>query len=533
MSKPDRRQTETAALQDSEERFRLMIHAVKDYAIFMVDPQGRVTNWNEGAHRIKGYDAEEIIGRHFSIFYPEDALARGWPEHELQVAASEGSFEDEGWRIRKDGGRFWANVVITALRDDDGELIGFTKVTRDLTERRRHEEALRRSEERFRLMTDAVTDYAIFLLDPAGHISSWNDGARRIKGYAAEEVIGKHFSIFYPEKELQRGWPEYELKVTREQGRFEDEGWRLRKDGSRFWANVVITALWTDDDRLIGFTKVTRDLTERRKHEEELRGSEERLRAAYEEVRQRNSELQHFTRAASHDLQEPLRKLTTFADLLEMECGDTLNEAGRLYTESIRRSAERMSELVSDLLSYSRLAMRQMPLAPVDLNRVIDDTLDNLQVLLEETEGRVDRTPLPNIEADPIQLRQLFQNLIGNALKFHRPGVPPIVRVRADAATGTQTSQDAVTITVADNGIGFDEKYADVIFTPFHRLHPRSEYEGTGLGLAICRRIVQRYSGTISAHSENGNGAAFVVTLPVAASDEPPVSTQYDDETAY
>ena len=523
MSESNRRQTEPAALRESEERFRLMIQAVKDYAIFMIDPQGRVANWNEGAHRIKGYEAEEIIGKHFSIFYPEDALARGWPEHELQVAASEGSFEDEGWRIRKDGSRFWANVVITALHDDDRELIGFTKVTRDLSERRRHEEALRRSEERLRLMTDSVKDYAIFLLDPEGHISSWNEGARRIKGYEADEIIGKHFSIFYPEEQLERNWPEYELKVTRKEGRFEDEGWRLRKDGSRFWANVVITALRTDDLRLIGFTKVTRDLTERRKHEEELRGSEERLRAAYEEVRQRNSELQNFTRAASHDLQEPLRKLITFTDLLDIECGDRLDTQGRHYTESIRRSAERMSELVRDLLSYSRLASPQKPLVPVDLNRVIDDTLANLQVLLEETEGRVERTLLPSIQADPTQMRQLFQNLIGNALKFHRPGVPPNIRIHADAADETQALQDSVTITVADNGIGFDEKYAEDLFTPFHRLHPRSEYEGTGLGLAICRRIVQRTGGTISAHSANGSGAAFVVTLPVEAPVDPPV----------
>lgn len=497
-----------------------MIQAVKDYAIFMLDSQGRITSWNEGARRIKGYDAEEIIGKHFSVFYPEEAIATNWPEHELKVAASEGSFEDEGWRLRKDGTRFWANVVITALRNDEGELIGFTKVTRDLSERRRHEEALRQSEQRFRLMTESVKDYAIFLLDPTGHITSWNEGARQIKGYEAEEIIGKHFSIFYPEEALERGWPDYELEVTRKKGRFEDEGWRLRKDGSRFWANVVITALWTDDHRLVGFTKVTRDLTERRRHEEELRRSEEMLRAAYEEVTQRNSELQNFTRAASHDLQEPVRKLVTFADLLEIEQGEALGETGRLYVQKIRDSAIRMSELVADLLSYSRLATHQKPFTSVDLNQVLHDTLTDLELLIEETDGRVEPSDLPAVQGDPIQLRQLFHNLIGNALKFHRPDVPPIVRVRADVGASKNGSPpDTVTITVADNGVGFDEQFAETMFAPFQRLHARDEYKGTGLGLAICRRIVERHGGAISAHSANASGAAFVVTLSAAASE--------------
>ena len=504
----------TAALRDSEERFRLMVESVKDYAIFMLDPDGRITSWNEGAQRIKGYTAEEIIGRHFSIFYPEEKIAQAWPEHEIESALAEGRFEDEGWRLRKDGTRFWANVVITPVYDDEKRHIGFAKVTRDLSERRRKDDELRQSEERLRLMIESVKDYAIFMLDPDGRITSWNEGAQRIKGYSTDEIVGKHFSIFYPPEALAKAWPEYELKVARAEGRFEDEGWRLRKDGSRFWANVVITALWTEEKELVGFTKVTRDLSERKRHEEALKHSEQRLEQAYLEVSRRNSELQDFTHAASHDLQEPLRKMCTFAELLEMECNEALGEAGRIYVDRIRDSALRMSALVSNLLSYSRLTTRTQPIEQVDLSHVVKDVVADLDVLLEETGGRVDETLLPTIEADESQMRQLFMNLIGNGLKFHRPGVPPVVWVGTEPSVNGH-SRSAVKIIVEDNGIGFEEKYADEIFSPFHRLHTRQEFDGTGLGLAICRRIVERHQGTIAAQSVPGKGARFTITLPL------------------
>ncbi len=253
------------------EQLGLLVHRTADYAIFMLDPLGKVATWNTGAERIKQYKADEIIGQHFSKFYPQEAIDRGWPDHELKVATAEGRFEDEGWRIRKDGSQFWANVVITALRDEQGRLRGFSKVTRDLTERKEAEESLRRSEERFRHMVEGVQDYAIFMLDPHGNVATWNAGAERIKQYKAEEIIGQHFSKFYPQEALDRGWPAHELMVAAAEGRFEDEGWRVRKDGSQFWANVVITAITDGQGRLLGFTKVTRDLTERKKAEESAR----------------------------------------------------------------------------------------------------------------------------------------------------------------------------------------------------------------------------------------------------------------------
>ncbi len=267
-----------------ERQFAQLVAGVRDYAVFLLDRQGNVRTWNAGAERIKSYTAEEIIGQHFSRFYPSEAISAGWPAHELEVASATGRFEDEGWRVRKDGSRFWANVVITALRDEPGEIRGFLKITRDLTDRKQAEEKLRLSEERFRLLVEGVQDYALFMLDPQGNVATWNAGAERLNGYTAGEIIGQHFSRLYPKEAVERGWPEEELRRATAEGRFEDEGWRVRKDGSRFWANVVITAVRDDAGTLRGFAKVTRDLTDRKQAEESARRllQEEAARKAVE-----------------------------------------------------------------------------------------------------------------------------------------------------------------------------------------------------------------------------------------------------------
>jgi PAS domain S-box-containing protein len=293
------------ALRQNEERFRLLVEGVKDYAIFMLDPDGKVASWNEGAHHIKGYRQQEILGRHFSVFFAEEDLKRSKPERELQIAQDEGSYEEEGWRVRKDGSRFWASVLITALWDEAGSLRGFAKVTRDITERKRaeeeirqlnknlenrveertsqlegavaelesHQRELRQSEERFRILVEGVSDYAIFMLSPDGSVVSWNEGAERIQGYGASEITGKHFSIFYVEEDVERGLPGEELRVAAAEGRFEEEGWRVRKDGTRYQAEVVITALRDEAGNLRGFSQVTRDITARKEAEEALRTS--------------------------------------------------------------------------------------------------------------------------------------------------------------------------------------------------------------------------------------------------------------------
>ncbi len=278
---PDPRSTVRGVDDDS---FRIFIESVRDYALLMLDPTGRIISWNAGAEAIKGYKADEIIGRHFSTFYPPESIESGLPARELVEAARDGRFEDEGWRVRKDGTRFWANVVITALRSPEGTLTGYAKVTRDLTERRRHEESLRNNEVRFRTLVEGVRDYAIYMLDPDGAVATWNAGAQQIHGFNAIDVIGTHFSRFLVPDGTERERADRELHIAAREGRFQDEGWRMRSNGTRFWANVVITAIRDPAGALLGFSKITRDLTERRRHEAALLESEERFRLLVESV---------------------------------------------------------------------------------------------------------------------------------------------------------------------------------------------------------------------------------------------------------
>ena len=257
----------TAAQQqllESERRFRVLVDGVVDYAIYMLDPSGIITNWNVGAERLKGYTAAEIVGQHFLRFYTKEERAVGMPGRVLEIAAREGRYEAEGWRMRKDGSRFWASVVVDTIRSDKGDIEGFAKITRDITERRAAIEAVRESDRQFRMLIAGVTDYALHMLDPNGVIVSWNAGAERIKGYTADEIIGQHFSRFYTESERAAGAPARALQLSATEGRFEADAWRVRKDGTLLWANVVIDPVRDENRRLIGFAKITRDITERR-----------------------------------------------------------------------------------------------------------------------------------------------------------------------------------------------------------------------------------------------------------------------------
>src|SRR5688500_5227044 len=482
---------------------RLLVQAVGDYAIFLLDTAGRVRSWNEGARRLKGYEADEIIGRSFQVFYPDDAIQRRFPQFELREAIRTGRFEDEGWRLRKDGSRFWASVVITALFDDDGTHRGFAKVTRDLSERRAHEEALRQSEERFRLMVDGVRDYAIFLLDRDGRIASWNLGAQLTKGYLAEEIIGQHFSVFYPQDKLDEDWPARELEFALRDGHFEDEGWRLRKDGSRFWASVVITALYDERGEHRGFAKITRDLTDRR-----------RISALEEQERH----LTQFLAVLGHELRNPIAPISNAVAILQLE--DLPNQRLRSVRDILGRQVAHLCRLVDDLLDVGRIVSGKvhMEMQLVPLAQVVQDATEAIHPVMK-AHGHAFDVAIPAealyVHGDHARLVQVLSNLLHNAAKF----TPDGGHVRLSLVR----AGDRAELAVRDDGPGIAPATLPYVFKLFAQGMDAgiNTHGGLGVGLSLVKQMVSRHGGEVSAFStgEPGQGAEFVIHLPLV---EPP-----------
>ena len=518
MSQPNETARADAFLQ-SDERFRLLVETVRDYAIFLLDPQGRVQTWNTGAARIKGYRPDEIIGQHFSRFYPPET-AGTLPRHELEVAAAEGRFEDEGWRVRKDGSRFWANVVITALRDSAGTLVGFAKVTRDLTQRREHEEYLRQSEERFRLLVEGVTDYAIFMLDANGYVLTWNGGAERIKGYKANEIIGKHFSTFYPADAKEAGWPEHELRVATEKGRFTDEGWRLRKDGSRFWANVVITALLDGSGRLRGFAKLTRDLSDRQRVDELAAAAAQRdelleaERSARIEAQRAARIKDEFLATLSHELRTPLNAILGWSQLLLAQATPKPEDV-RHALEVIERNTRSQARLIDDLLDLSRIMAGRVRLdvQQLGLTEIVRGAIESVEPAAVAKGIRLEEVLDPlggTVSGDPGRLQQVLWNLLTNAIKFTPKGGRIQVLL--------QRVNSHIELSISDTGIGIPASFLPHVFDRFSQGDSSTsrQHGGLGLGLAISKQLVELHGGTLRVKSPGeGQGATFIITLPL------------------
>ena len=491
----------------------LLVERIRDYAIFALDPSGHVKSWNRGAERIKGYTAEEIVGRHFSTFYPAEDVAAGRPGYGLMIAEAEGSYSDEGWRIRKDGSRFWANVLITALREDDGTLLGFAKITRDLTVPHRTREALRQSEERFSLLVQTVKDYAIFILDTSGRIVSWNRGAEAIKGYTAEEIIGRHFSVLYTSEDLAAGKPAVEIDTATADGRFESEGWRVRKDGTLFWADVTMTALRDEQGELVGFVKVTRDLTERRASQQRAIADARRLAEAEAASRAKSE----FLAAMSHELRTPLNAIGGYADLLKLGVYTPLAPDQLKAVERIQRSQRHLLGIINDLLNFSRVEAGQVTYEVESVD--VDDALDEIRPMIEPqaAAGHVDlewprRGSGLVLRADPQKLEQILLNLLTNAVKFTPSGG------RISVLASEHEDGERVQIEVHDTGVGIPTAMLETIFEPFVQVgrtldRPR---EGAGLGLAISRDLARAMGGDLIASSKPGAGSTFTLLMPKA-----------------
>jgi PAS domain S-box-containing protein len=503
----------------SDQLFRLLVEGVTDYAIFLLDTGGRITTWNAGAERIKGYKASEIIGSHFSRFYTEEDLVAGMPERALCTAAETGRFETEGWRVRKDGSRFRANVVIDAIRDPHGELIAFAKVTRDISERVEAQTALRESEERFRILVQGVTDYAIYMLDPQGRISNWNLGGERIKGYTADEIVGRHFSIFFTPGDRARGEPEREIATATREGRFEGEGWRVRKDGTVFWAGVVVDRILDQSGNLLGFAKITRDMTEKKKAAEEL----ERARAALAQA-QKMEAIGQLTGGIAHDFNNLLTVITNSLDLLLDSRRDETQR--RRIIETAQRAAERGARLNQQLLAFSR----RQPLRPEphDINALIGGFETVLRRACREAIAfDLDLAPVPvGARIDAQQFETALLNLVVNA-RDAMPGGGSIriaTRIETIDETRARAMSDIkpgryVEVSVSDTGQGMSPEIISRAFEPFFTT--KEVGKGSGLGLSQVYGFVAQSGGHVAIDSAPGAGTTVTLFLPASEGDRP------------
>ena len=502
---------------DSAERLQLLVEAVKDYAIVLLSPDGTVLSWNAGAQRLTGYKEQEIIGRSHADFYTPEDLALERPHLDLETAAKEGKIEFEGWLVRKDGSRFWALTVIEAVYDQ-GDVIGFAFVTRDLTERRNALNALRESEQSFRRLVEAVVDYAIFQLDRNGIVTTWNSGAQHIKGYEAAEIIGKHFSCFYTEEDQAKGVPQQVLATAAREGRFEAKSWRVRKDGSEFFASVVIDAIFDENGVLVGFAKITRDVTDRMKNQLALKEAQEQLF-----VSQKMEAVGQLSGGIAHDFNNLMMIVLGNLETAQRNASDNPNL--RRSLKNAMRGAQRATSLTSRLLAFSR----RQPLnpKPVSLNDFLPGAVDFIKRSLGETIDveSVGSDGLWLVEVDPNHLETALLNLAINARDAMPEGGKLTVEARNTSIDSTYcrtnpefTTGQYVVLSVSDTGHGMTADILSRVFEPFFTT--KQTGQGTGLGLSQVYGFVKQSGGQVKIYSEPSHGTTVKIYLPRLTSTE-------------
>lgn len=509
------------------ERYRLLVDSIVDYAIYMLDTGGIVTSWNAGARQSLGYEADEIIGEHFSRFYTEEDKRLGLSATALATATTEGRFEQEGWRVRKDGTRFWCHVVIDPIKDIDGVLLGFAKITRDLTDRQRSRATLRRSEEQFRRLVQGVTDYAIYMLDPEGHVISWNAGAQRIKLYTEKEILGRHFSTFYTAEDRAAGTPYEGLKTAAATGRWEKEGWRVRKDGTRFLAHVIIDAIHDDSGSLVGFAKITRDVTERKRQQDALDHARSTLLQA-----QKLESIGRLTGGVAHDFNNLLTAILNSLELLRKWIPD--NPRAKSLLENAVHGAERGATLTSHMLAFAR--RQELRIRSVDLHELFVGLKGMIQHSIGPTYQLVMNLPasIPPAKTDAGQLENSLLNLVLNARDAMPAGGTIAVTadsqsIPADNPLGLAEGR-YIAISASDTGIGMDSETLNRAVEPFYTT--KGLGKGTGLGLSMVQGLAEQSGGMLHINSTVGAGTTVTIWLPVSnlGEDDPAIMDAVEEE---
>jgi len=497
------------AIGYSEKRYRTILESMED-AYFEIDLAGNFTFVNNAVCRDLGYSSEELIGMNYKGYTAEEdikCLFQAFNEVYRTGVPNRGV----PWKSTlKDGSHGFGETSISPLRNSKGEIVGFCGITRDITERKQAEEALRQSEEKYRTVLDEIGD-AYFEVDLKGNFTFVNDQMTQHLQYSKEELLGMNYRIFTVKEEIKNVYEAYNRVYRTGEPGLSFGHKVIRKDGTGRVSNVSISPAKNAKGEIIGFRGISRDITAQKRLEEEREALLQEIRKINQKLEEANKELQDFVYIASHDLREPLRKISSFGTLLQDSLKGRLNEDQQENFEFMIDGSRRMQDMIDALLTYSRLTTKAKPFEWVDLNKVIEDLKKlELATVLDETRGIINvPKPLPSIQADLSQMHQLFQNLIGNGLKFHKEGIPPEIIIRA-----YEVENNMIRIEVEDNGIGIDEKYHGQLFTMFKRLHPREQYEGTGIGLASCKKIVERHGGNIGIKSTPDKGSTFWLTLP-------------------
>jgi PAS domain S-box-containing protein len=493
-----------------EMRFRLLIDAVVDYAIYMIDPDGIITSWNAGAKRFKGYEEAEILGQHFSRFYTEEDRKAGLPQRALDTAIHEGRFEGEGWRVRKDGTHFWSHVIIDPIRDPSGKLLGFAKITRDLTDRKMAEETLKQSEQQFRLLVQSVTDYAIYMLAPDGRVTNWNLGAQRIKGYRPEEVIGQHFSMFYTPEDREAGEPQRALEIATREGRFENKAWRVRKDGTRFFAHVVVDPIWGETGTLLGFAKITRDITEVTQAQQALEKTREALFQA-----QKMQAIGQLSGGIAHDFNNLLTVILGNLEIVRKRAADDPRITRLL--DNATQGALRGVSLTQRMLAFAR--RQELKTESVEIPALIQGITGLLRSSLGPAVS-IETRFAPELEpvmADVNQLELAVLNLATNARDAMPNGGKLIISAQTHEVHDQKLSLTAgryVCLSVTDTGEGMDDATLASAMDPFFTT--KGVGKGTGLGLSMVHGYMEQLGGCFILKSRKDVGTTAELWLPVA-----------------
>jgi PAS domain S-box-containing protein len=506
-------QPEIFTLQGGDYGYRMLVENINEGAVTLAE-DGLIVYTNSYFHELLEVSYEDVIGRSvFNFVHPDS-------KETFNELFKKGLAEKSKGEINLVAGNKIISVYVS-LTSLFPTLQTVGMIVSDLTEKKKQEDTLLHSEERYHRMVEEVEDYAIIMINSEGIIQNWNKGAEKIKGYKAEEIVGKSFSTFYTKEDRQNKIPEKLLDRARKRGKATDENYRVRKDGSKFWGSIVITALHDNNNNIIGFVKVTRDLTERKKAEEDIKYKAAELEEKNTELEKMNKELQSFAYISSHDMQEPLRKIQIFATrIIEKEL-DKLSENAKEQFQKMQNAAKRMQTLIEDLLAYSRTKASERQLEKTDLNKIIEEVKDDLKEELNEKHATIETAELCDAEVIPFQFRQMMHNLIGNSLKFSIPDQPPHIKIESQIVKGIKLNNEKLSpeskychISITDNGIGFEPEFKEKIFEVFQRLHRNDQYKGTGIGLAIVKKIVENHNGEITAESEVGKGARFDIFIP-------------------